>query len=276
MRRRGGFRQWMLNGLAVLQSLAVHVAIALATIFGLSWSDSRPISRPPVINATIVDVSQINAAREQRKQQELNQARQQAAERRRREQAAQQQRDADRRREQERVAAANREQQRQTEQARAQQAEADRLRREREALANQRRERDRMAEERRQAAELARMEAEERALLDQMLAAEEAERAAAANASKRQLWEGQVREILMSSWVKPSDIASNMACLVNIQLVPGGDVIAQSFDSCSVAANTRRSIEDAIKRASPLPWEPGVSPRRFSFRFCQGTACEGQ
>ena len=274
--RSGALQEGMANLSAVAQSLGVHLLFVAVLVFGLSHSNAREIRRPQVINATIVDMSQFVASQEQAKQAQQDELRQAAAERRREQQRRveqQRQQEQDAERERLRLAKLNEAEVEREKQQREARQQADELRRKREQIAEQRKQ---LAAE-----DAARRSDEEQALLEQMLAQEEQSRTAEADAqarmTKRQEWEGRVRQLVQQNWRKPPTTAEDMVCVLNIRLVPGGDVTDVSLGNCRIDTSTRRSIEDAVMRSSPLPWDgfEDVAPRAFGFRFCaQETVCE--
>jgi len=274
--RSGNLQEGVANLSAIAKSVGVHLLFVAVLVFGLSHSNAREIRRPQVINATIVDLSQLQASQDQAKQAQQQKLREEAAERRREQQrrvAAEREQQQDAERERQRLAKLSQEEAERAKQQREQRERADELRRKREQIAEQRKN---LAAE-----DAARRAAEEESLMQQMLAQEEQSRAAEADAqarlTKRQQWEGMVRQLVQQNWRKPPTTAEDMVCVLNIRLVPGGDVTDVSLANCRIDTSTRRSIEDAVMRSSPLPWSgfEDVAPRAFGFRFCaQETVCE--
>lgn len=274
--RRGVVKDSFNNLLAIAESIGVHLLFGAVLVFGLSHSNAREIRRPQVINATIVDMSDLMASQQAAQQAAQDQLRRQATERRRQQQrqaARDREQREQRQREAQRLAKLSQAEAERAQQQREERQRADELRRQREQLAKQR--------EQLAADEAKRRAAEEEAMMQQMLAQEEQARAAEADAqarlTKRQQWEGRVRQLVQQNWRKPPTTGDDMVCLLNIRLVPGGDVTDVSLGNCRVDTSTERSIKDAVMRSSPLPWDgyEDVAPRSFGFRFCaQETVCE--
>jgi colicin import membrane protein len=250
---------------AVVWSLALHVAVAAVIAIGLPWRVERP--RVPVaaaapIQGVIIDQAAIErerAAREEAARQERQQ--QQRAERQRREAAEQQRvaaqreqqriadvqrvRDEDARKEAERVAAEKAAQQRREEQARA----------EREAQAK--REREEADKRARELAEQRRRQAAEAELQAQVAA--EAEANAARQAGLYDQYIRAIESKIKQEWNRPLSARPGLDCLVRVVQVPTGDVMSVEVGTCNGDDAVRRSIEQAVRDASPLPKPPHPS-----------------
>lgn len=198
---------------------------------------------------------------EARRQQEIEQRRQQEQARQQAERQRQQETEQ-RQREQER--------QRQAEQERRRQEEAERQRRaEEERRKQEEAERQRRAEEERrkqEEAERQRQEAERRRQEEQQRQAEEARREREAEL-QRQLEEEQAQaaaerartrfvsawsRAVRNAWTRPPGSATGLSADVQVRLQPNGEVISIEIVRSSGDASFDRSVENAIRRASPL------------------------
>jgi colicin import membrane protein len=125
-------------------------------------------------------------------------------------------------------------------------AERERLERERvarETAERQRREREE-AERRRREAELA-----------EQLASEQRADAVRGSALANQ-YKAQIEAKIMRAWLKPPSARPGLVCQVRVTQVPGGSVVGVQIASCNGDEAVRQSVEDAVRRASPLPSPP--------------------
>ncbi len=132
------------------------------------------------------------------------------------------------------------------EKAAREKAERERLERERVARENaerQRREREE-AERRRREAELA-----------EQLASEERREAVRGSALANQ-YKAQIEAKIMRAWLKPPSARAGLVCEVRVTQVPGGSVAGVQIGRCNGDEAVRLSVEDAVRRASPLPSPP--------------------
>jgi colicin import membrane protein len=258
---------------AFIWSSVLHVVLLVAVIVGLPWRVERP---PPAIVAAPVQgviIDQEAIQREKARQEEaarLERQRQQREDRQRREAAEQQrlaeqreqQRVADeraraetRRKQEELLAAERAEQRRRDEQAKAE-------REAREAQAK----REREEAEKRAAEQLRRQQAE--AELQAQLAAE-AEANAARAAGLLDQYMLMIENHVKRHWQAPLSARPGIECLVNVVQLPTGDVVSAKVGQCNGDEAVRRSIENAVLDASPLPRPPSqaVFSRSFTITF---------
>jgi colicin import membrane protein len=247
---------------AIVWSLALHIAIAAAVAIGVPWRIERPrvsVTAAPIIEGVMIDRAAIE--REQAKRDEAarqERQRQQREERQRREVAEQQRlteqrerqrvaaeqraRDDAAREERERIAAEKVEQQKREEQARA----------EREAQAKRERE-----EAEKRAAEQRRRQQAEAELQAQI--ALEAEQNAARQAGLEDQYIRAIERAIRQEWQKPLSARPGLDCVVTVVQTLTGDVIKATVASCNGDEAVRRSIENAVTDASPLPRPPHPS-----------------
>lgn len=175
----------------------------------------------------------------------------------------------------------------------------ERVRREQILLEEQEREQQRQLEEvrkKREAAEkklrdeqarMKKLEADRKA----MAQAAEAERAKAAQAAAAEAeqraaqaqtgaggqdndlaarYAAAIQVAVTSSWNRPDSAQAGLRCALQIKQIPGGDVISvQVVSPCNADAPTRASIEQAVMRAAPLPYQgyENVFQRQITFNF---------
>ena len=58
------------------------------------------------------------------------------------------------------------------------------------------------------------------------------------------------------NWNKPLSAKPGLECVVNVVQIPGGDVVDAKVTRCNGDDAVVRSIEDAVRKASPLPPPP--------------------
>ncbi len=281
---REAWRQTQAFGLA----LAVHAIAALFVVLGtIEWSPFR--QEKPVgilIEAVIVDTSQLEEQREQARQavereemlqqraRELEAQREREQQRQRdlEEQRRQQQLEEQRKREAEdRLEQIRREREAKLEAERLkQQRELEQIRAEREAAEQQKR----IEEER-----LKQLEARRQQEREQQLAAEaEAQRRALEQqqfqagrlATEREKYWLTIQQVVTQNWLRPPTAQAGLRCEVKVVQIPGGEVISATIGNrCNADAVTRRSITAAVERAGTLPYRgfEEVFEREITFEF---------
>ncbi len=255
---------------AVVLSIALHVAVVAALTMGFRWPSMqhRPVAAAP-IQGVLVDSAVLTheqdrrerVAREatQRKAREAQQAREAQEAKQRAEAEKQRERDAAAEREKTRVA----EEQRKKEQAAKEAREkAEAQKREQERLAQEKREREaREKQEREAAAKRAAQERQQKqfeAELQQQLAAE-GERRKAEQAGLLDEYVRLIENQIERNWIPPASAKTGLECVVNVVQIPSGDVIDVRVGQCNGDDAVVRSIEAAVRRASPLPKPPDPS-----------------
>ena len=146
---------------------------------------------------------------------------------------------------------------RQEEEARKQREreEAERRKREEEEKERQRQEAERKRQEdiRRQREENERLrrelEAEQRA---EELEVEE-RRLAARDSAEMAAYQFAIAQQVRRAWAVPASAGPETRCSVRVQQLPGGEVVGVNIIECNGDDAVRRSVEAAIRRASPLP-----------------------
>jgi colicin import membrane protein len=267
------------NG-AVVWSVALHIVVIAGLALGIDLPD-RPrvvVSAAP-IQGVIVDTATLRrdqsardaAARQERqRQQRAEQQRREVAEQQKLAEQREQQRVADAARareeatqqERDRAAAAKREQEQQAQLAREQREREAREKVERDAAAK--REREAAAVRERAAAEQRRREAELQAAVDL-----DRERAEAEAAGLLDVYKAQLEDAIKDEWNRPLSARPGIVCFVEVVQLPTGDVMSARVTSCNGDDAVRRSIEQAVRDASPLPEapDPTLFQRVVNVRF---------
>jgi colicin import membrane protein len=70
-------------------------------------------------------------------------------------------------------------------------------------------------------------------------------------------------------WIKPPTARQGLSCQVAVKQIPGGEVIDVKVTKCIGDEVFRRSVENAVRRASPLPTpsDPALFDRELVFTF---------
>jgi colicin import membrane protein len=299
---------------AFVYALLVHLALLGVLIFSLDWTSTvKPtMSRQHApIQAVAVDAKQLESelqrkrALEERKKHEAEEQRKREeaakqAERRKLEEEKQRQAELKRKAEQEAKRKVEAERKRQAELAAKKKAEAEKKRREEEARKQAEAEKKRREEEARKQAEAEKKRKEEEARkqaeaerkrrqeearrkaeqeLQARLAAEQ-EREAAQRRSAMQNMVNEyvlyIQEKVQRSWIRPPSSGSELTCMVEVRLIPSGEVIDAQIVRSSGNSAFDRSVEAAVFKASPLPVPPDPDVmeqfRSLRFEFKPGSA----
>ena len=79
-----------------------------------------------------------------------------------------------------------------------------------------------------------------------------------------------IQKAITDNWLRPETTPPGLRCNVLIAQIPGGEVIGVQVTSpCNADAATRTSLEQAVKRAAPLPYKgyESVFTRNINFNF---------
>ncbi len=251
----------------VIMSVGLHVVVVAVLTAGFKLPP-RPVflvTAAP-IQGVILDQSvitkeqqrreQVAKEEQQRKQREERQARERVEQQRRDKQAADQ-RERDRVAEQQRKEDAERERvAKEAKDAKEREAtakkEAERVAQEK-ALKEQQ-DREEAARKQKEAA-LAKQRAQAESELQQQLAAEAEQQNAIASGLQDQ-YIRLIADKIERNWNKPLSAKPGLECVVNVVQIPGGDVVDVKVSRCNGDDAVARSIEDAVRKASPLPPPP--------------------
>jgi len=158
-----------------------------------------------------------------------------------------------------------RRQEEEAERKKQQEAEVERRREEAERkrledLERQRQENERLKKE----AEAA----ERQRQLDVELEAE-ANRLEAMNAGELAVYQFAIMQQLQRNWIEPATATPDIECVVHVRQLPGGEVTGVSIGTCNGDESVQRSIEAAVRKASPLPLpsNPSLFDRNLTITF---------
>jgi colicin import membrane protein len=262
--------------------LALSIFIHGLVLFGLSTSlilAPRVQLQQLAIEAVIVDESAIRRAADAvTRSKELDAQKQREKETRQAQ--LEREREALKQRKQQEVLAAEEQQrinkQRRTEEAR-QQTERERIEKQqaeaKQRSIDERKQREAQAradaEQQRMFAEAEREELERREA--EMLGAMQEEEAllAASQSGEMSQYIALIQNTVERNWVRPASAQAGLECEVAVKQIPGGQVIDVQTVRCNGDDTVRKSIEDAVRRSSPLPVpaNPLLFDRNLTFFF---------
>jgi colicin import membrane protein len=244
------------NPRAVLYAVLMHIVLLVLLVFSLDWTPkiSRPAGQKVPIEAKLIDQRQLDAIAERKREE------QRKAEEAKRQQALEEKRKA----EAEQKKKAEAEAKRKAELAAKQKAEAERKRK---AEAEAKRKAELAAKQKAEAESRRKAEAEMRAQLEAEQARLEEQRVQSALGE----YMGYIADKVERSWLRPQGSPGGLKCMVNVKLIPGGDVASARVVQSSGDAVFDDSAEKAVLKASPLPWpdDPSIAKhfRDFNFLF---------
>ncbi len=79
-----------------------------------------------------------------------------------------------------------------------------------------------------------------------------------------------IQNAVTNNWLRPDNAQPGLRCTIRIVQIPGGDVIGVEIGNpCNADPLTRSSIEQAVKRAAPLPYKgyEKAFQREINFNF---------
>jgi colicin import membrane protein len=141
------------------------------------------------------------------------------------------------------------------ERKRKEQEEAERKRKEEEEKERLRQEAERKRQEdiQRQREENERLRRELEAEQRQAELEAEERRFTARNSAEMAAYQFAIAQKIRRSWAVPASAGPETRCSVRVTQLPGGEVVSVNIISCNGDAAVQRSVEAAIRRASPLP-----------------------
>ncbi|MCU7881199.1 MAG: cell envelope integrity protein TolA [Candidatus Thiodiazotropha sp. (ex Lucinoma aequizonata)] len=265
------------NPVSVVLALLLHGLILFFLIFGMDWSNpGKPATlKANVVQAHTVDAKQLNQTKEKERAAEREKQRQQERKRKQTEKKKRQQQ-----LEQKRVAKEKAEKKRQEVEVKRQaqlkkEQQVKEVKRKAETKHKAEMETKRKAEiERKQKAE---REAKRKAKTKLKAAVETKKKAeGAARAERERVLQEQMaaeqnsREIdryvavikqqVERNWLKPGQGSEELSCVVQVRLIPGGDVVLGGVSIIRSSGNAAfdRSVESAVYKAAPLPVPSGL------------------
>ena len=274
--------------------MLAHLALLAVLVFSLDWSPAPSVARKPApIQAVAIDARKLDAEierkkkieeakqlkkkraeqerlkREQEKKQRAEQQRKAEAEKKRRVEAERRKVAAEKKHKAELKKKAEAEKKRKAEQKKA---EAEKKRKAEAARKKAEAVRKKAEAEKKRKAEEARKKAEaEREMRERLAAEQERLRAQRDSAMQRMIDEYglYIKEKVQRNWIRPSGSNASLSCVVNVRLIPGGEVVDVKIIRSSGNAAFDRSVEAAVFRASPLPVpsDPEVMEKFRSITF---------
>ena len=274
------------NPRAVTYAVLMHVGLLMLLVFSLDWTPKsiKPGTTKP-IQAELVDMTKLREIEAQK------QAEQQRIEAEKRKQAQEKQRKVDaekkrkveverkRKADQEVKRTAEAERKQKAEQATKQKAEAaHKAEAERKRKAEQETKRKAEAERKKKAEQEAKRKAEAKAEAarqreaEQALQAQLAEEAAQARAqSALSEFIPYIQEKVQNNWLRPLGSPAGLSCVIQVTLIPGGEVVGTRVVRSSGNQLFDESVERAVQKASPLPLpdDPALFKyfREINFKF---------
>ena len=269
---------------AVTLAILLHILIVLFLIYGMEWELFPKNAQPKVnvVQAHTVDAEKLRQADAEAQAKERQKLEQEAKKRRQAEERKQQLAEENKRKaeaEAKRKEAAKAKQEAEAKSKAAalakskaeaeakkkaqleakQKAEAEAKRQaeveaKRKAQAEAKRKAE--AEAKRQAELAAKREADARAererALQEQLAAEQ-------NAREVERYVAVIKQQIERSWLKPPQTDAGLSCIVQVRLIPGGDVVPGGVSVVKSSGNAAfdRSVEAAVYKAAPLPVPSG-------------------
>ncbi|HZP67243.1 MAG TPA: cell envelope integrity protein TolA [Rudaea sp.] len=79
-----------------------------------------------------------------------------------------------------------------------------------------------------------------------------------------------IQNAITNNWLRPDTTPAGLHCMIDITQIPGGDLLgAHVVEPCNADPLTRNSIEQAVRRAAPLPYKgyENVFRREIKFNF---------
>ena len=253
---------------AMALALGLHAACILALLVGLWWThETRPVVMPgPVIEATLVGPTAAPKARsgaskpQPAKQPPKPAPPKPAAEPPRpppTEVLKQDQVDR------EKIAALAQEKAEQE-----QREQEERIRQEQVELEDEQR---KLSEQRKQLEDRNRKKAEQQASAEAEQEAPQARTGAGgADDSLVARYAAAIQAAVTDNWNRPESATPGLRCVLRIAQIPGGEVISVTVGSpCNADPVTRNSIEQAVMKAAPLPYQgfEDVFQRNINFNF---------
>ncbi len=253
------------NVIPVTLALLLHVLLFGSLIFAIDFGDRPQVAMPLAIKATLVTEETVVVP--PKVEEKLPPPEPDTSEQDRIE-AEELKRQEDARVEKERL-------------SRLAEEEAERKRRAEEEAEKRRKadevekERKRVEAERKREAEIERQRLENERLRAEAQAARQAEIDAESNrldaiqANAETAYMFAIQQKINRNWVRPPTAKAGIECIVNVRQLPGGEVVSVTIGTCNGDSTVRRSIEAAVRKASPLPApsDPSVFDRNLRLEF---------
>lgn len=80
--------------------------------------------------------------------------------------------------------------------------------------------------------------------------------ASGSSTGNQKRWLDAVAKAIERQWLRPDGIPKDEACPIRIRIIPGGEVISANVQAgCPYSEAAKRSVQDAVMKASPLPFK---------------------
>lgn len=121
----------------------------------------------------------------------------------------------------------------------------------------------------REKADLTARRSREADLARQLDAESQADAKTAAQAGLLARYRAELAARIQRAWIRPPTAKAGLKCTVHVTQVPGGTVTGVRVGDCNADPVVRRSIEEAVYRASPLPPppDPSLFDRNLTLEF---------
>ena len=274
----------------------VHIGLVVLLSINLSNDEKPPVpmaQKHKIIDAVVVDAKQYDEREKQKKTAAEKKIEDKKAIESKQKQAIADKKAAEQKRlaEQKKSAEKKRQQEADKKLAIAKKQEADKKAKEKKEQERKALEKKELEKKEKERKELARLEAEkkrkieeekqrradekaefERALLEEERREEEAKKQAERTArlqTQRQQYMMQIMQRVENNWLRPVSTVEGQSCVVIVTQTMMGDVIDVRLQSCTSDNAFQRSVERAVRTASPLPLPPNpdVFDREINFTF---------
>lgn len=249
------------NPRAVFFAILVHVIFAGVMIFSFSNSTSNVAVHPEVniVKATVIDEAKIRQEK-QRKQALARQKEQARKEAQRKKLEAKKKAEAKRQVElKKKQQLALKKKQQAAEKKRQAELEQKRKLELQKAAELKKKQEQEQADQQKREAELKQQMEEENARL-----AQQAKRAGQQKEVDK--YQALIKQAISNKWIVPVSATEGMECVLRLRLIPSGEVIGVELVRSSGDPRFDRSVEAAVRKASPLPLPPAESGLFGEFR----------
>ena len=76
---------------------------------------------------------------------------------------------------------------------------------------------------------------------------------AARNSPEMAAYVAAIRSKIQRNWIRPATAPDDLECSVRVRQLPSGEVLSAQVISCNGNDAVVRSVEAAVRKASPLP-----------------------
>ena len=256
------------NLTAFILAVVIHLAFVAVMVFSLDWDSMSEKPKVNIIQATVVDEKKVLAEIEKLKKAEKRKINKETQRKKKAEKDLKKIKNARKKEEKKRKV----EQKRLAELKKKQAAEKKKA----QSLAKKRKAEDKKIKQQQQVETKRLKELEIKRKAEEQRLAEAAmqrsmedelkkEKAAAAKKKKAntardiqamteiEKYISLIHQDVTSSWILPANFKPGSKCTVRVKLIPGGDVADVKVSKCSGDTLFDRSVDAAVRRASPLP-----------------------